>query len=183
MLKLIFTTSEHPREKKMTVLAHCDTGEEGKWRFGGNNLSSIDNPSKNNQEMVNSSQVIVSIKNETNLSVIGEPDTEIRTNMSEVSTAVVTRKPNGHISTPKSNFIIQYFKKKSQSWSRRQILTILILSFVEFFAAAVVSIQAPFYPDVVRKKTLQQTEPVITTIFFKCVIYHMSTIQKYACAH
>lgn len=47
------------------------------------------------------------------------------------------------------NFIVQYFKKKCQNWSRDQFITIVILSFVEFFASAVVSIQAPFYPDVV----------------------------------
>lgn len=52
----------------------------------------------------------------------------------------------------KRNFIVQYFKKKSQTWNRNQFVTITVLSFVEFFAAAVISIQAPFYPDVVRNQ-------------------------------
>lgn len=75
----------------------------------------------------------------------------VNVNYSDVVVPVIKNSQNecstGHNS---SNFIVQYFKKKTKSWSRNQFITIVILSFVEFFAAAVVSIQAPFYPDVVR---------------------------------
>lgn len=52
-------------------------------------------------------------------------------------------------------FPINYVKK----WAAKnsQFSTILILSIVEFFAATVISIQAPFYPEVVMLLMIQFT--------------------------
>lgn len=49
----------------------------------------------------------------------------------------------------KSNWLKRLLQKKVEGLSRRQIYICVIFAFVEFFAATVISIQAPFFPDVV----------------------------------
>jgi len=49
---------------------------------------------------------------------------------------------------PKS--VVAYFKRKTEGLTRRQFSIFVVFVFVEFFAATVISIQAPFYPNVVR---------------------------------
>ncbi|CAL8142736.1 unnamed protein product [Orchesella dallaii] len=74
----------------------------------------------------------------------------------------------------RTNVIVQYFKKKSQGWNRKQFVIILILSFVEFFASAVVSIQAPFYPDIARQKGATATEYGLVFGIFEATVFIIS---------
>jgi len=48
------------------------------------------------------------------------------------------------------NFVFGYIKRKWDCLSNRQIVILCVFSLVDLLAAAVVSIQAPFYPEVVR---------------------------------
>jgi len=47
------------------------------------------------------------------------------------------------------NFVLRYLKKKTEGLTHRQVMIVIIFAFVEFFAATVISIQAPFFPGVV----------------------------------
>lgn len=70
--------------------------------------------------------------------------------------AVKSISTNGQMDSPtnsnnaKKNWLKSFIQKKSEGLTRRQILICVIFAFVEFFAATVISIQAPFFPDVVR---------------------------------
>ncbi|ODM95540.1 MFS-type transporter SLC18B1, partial [Orchesella cincta] len=97
---------------------------------------------------------------------------------SKTNFPVCKSQPNGDTQEKhkRKNFIVQYFKRKSQGWNRRQFLIILILSFVEFFASAVISIQAPFYPDVARQKGATASEYGLVFGIFEATVFIMSPI-------
>jgi hypothetical protein len=47
------------------------------------------------------------------------------------------------------NVLISFLKRKTDGLTKRQVYILVVFAFVEFFAATVISIQAPFFPDVV----------------------------------
>ncbi|CAL8142745.1 unnamed protein product [Orchesella dallaii] len=69
------------------------------------------------------------------------------------------------------NFLVAYFHKKTRGLSRSQVLILCIFPFVEFFAATVISIQGPFYPDVAKSKGASSTESGIVFGIFELTVF------------
>ena len=55
----------------------------------------------------------------------------------------------------KPNWLKRFIQRKSEGLTKRQVMICIIFAFVEFFAATVISIQAPFFPDVVSSWELE----------------------------
>ncbi|ODM97437.1 MFS-type transporter SLC18B1 [Orchesella cincta] len=70
-----------------------------------------------------------------------------------------------------ANFLVSYFHRKTQGLSRSQILILCIFPFVEFFAATVISIQGPFYPDVAKSKGASSTESGLVFGIFELTVF------------
>jgi hypothetical protein len=71
-------------------------------------------------------------------------------NNTESNTVAVKSISDNQMATPKNgNWLKRFIQKKSEGLSKRQVMICVIFAFVEFFAATVISIQAPFFPEVV----------------------------------